>query len=271
MAMKTVREATLGKVRARLVETATGFIAIAHEGSAELLRVTDADGEAAWNALMAQVGRAGPNWFGLAGARARFLHWFARGFSSPAYCEQEREYKLAAKRRLEQTAPVEEAATGSGHGEAVLRAFRDTSLLYMVEKTRLQALLRGPDADAFVRAAARFALGEMRTGLRAMETLLRPHDNAKWTVVTYLPFLWRPDTHIFLKPEVTKDFAERIGHSFVRSYSSELDLGVYEDLLDLAGTIRTAFADLGPRDMIDVQGVIWVAGDYRDGRETPQE
>jgi len=269
--MKTLREATIGKIRLRLVETGSGFVAVAHEGSTELLRISDADGDAAWNDLMTKVRRGGPNWFGLAGARARFLHWFAGGFASPAYLVAERDYKLAAKARLEKTAPVEEAATGSGHGEAVLRAFRDTNLLYPVEKTRLQGLLRGADADAFVRAAARFALGETRTGLRAMETLLRGYDNAKWTVVTYLPFLWRPEEHIFLKPEVTKDFANRIGHSLAQTYSPELDLGVYEDLLDMAGDIRKAFADLEPRDMIDVQSVIWVVGEYLDGRDSPQE
>ncbi len=235
-----------------------------------MLRVTDADGDAAWNALTAKLGRDGPNWFGLAGARARFLHWFPGGFASEAYCDAERNYKLAAKTQLEKTAPVEEAATGSGHGEAVLRAYRATNLLYPVEKTRLQGLLRGADGDAFVRAAARFALGEMRTGLRAMETLLRPHDNAKWTVVSYLPFLWRPEDHIFLKPEVTKDFAQRTGHGLMHSYTPELDLGVYEDLLDMTGAIRTAFADLGPRDMIDLQSVIWVVSEYRDGRDSPQ-
>jgi hypothetical protein len=51
---------------------------------------------------------------------------------------------------------------------------------------------------------------------------------------------------------------------------SELDLGVYEDLLDMAGDIPKAFADLQPRDMIDVQSVIWVVGEYRDGRDSPR-
>jgi hypothetical protein len=171
---------------------------------------------------------------------------------------------------FETTTPLEEAATGSGHGEAVLRAYRATNLLYPIEKTRMQGLLRGSDGDNFIRAAARFALGEGKSALRAMETLLRPHDNAKWTVVSYLPYLWRPDSHIFLKPEVTKDFAARVSHPLASSYVSDLDYGVYEDLLDMAGVIRQSVIDLEPRDMIDIQSVIWVVGDYREGREIPQ-
>ena len=67
-----------------------------------------------------------------------------------------------------------------------------------------------------------------------MERALKPHDAAKWTAATYLPFLWRPDQHMFLKPEVTKDLAARVGHRFASDYEAGLDIGVYESLLDLA-------------------------------------
>ena len=53
-------------------------------------------------------------------------------------------------------------------------------------------------------------------------------------------------------------------------YSADLEIQTYDDLLDMAGNIRNVFADLEPRDMIDVQSVIWVVGDYREGRDTPQ-
>ena len=67
-----------------------------------------------------------------------------------------------------------------------------------------------------------------------MERALKPHDAAKWTVVTYLPFLWRPEAHMFLKPEVTNEFAVGVGHRFADDYEARLDIGVYESLLDLA-------------------------------------
>lgn len=268
--IKTIREGTAGKLKLRLVQTDKEFVALANEGGKTMRQISGQDADEVWNALQIDLTREGPNWFGYAGARARFLHWFAGGFKSPAYLKDERDYKLRAKAQLEQTTSIAEAATGSGHGEAVLRAYRATNLLYPIEKTRMQGLLRGADGDAFVRAAARLALGEGKPALRAMETLLRPHDNAKWTVVTYLPYLWRPDEHIFLKPEVTKDFAERVGHGLAHSYSAELDYGIYEDLLDMAGAIRQFVVDLEPRDMIDIQSVIWVVGDYREGRELPQ-
>ena len=268
--MRTIRTGTAGKAKLRLVQTDTDVAGLIIENGKTTFQTQGPDAETVWTALQAKLTREGPDWFGYAGARSRFLHWFAEGFNSPTYLKDEREYKLAAKAKLEKTAPIEEAATGSGHGEAVLAAYRATSLLYPVEKTRLQALLRGADADAFVRAAARFALGEGKSALATMERLLRPHDNAKWTVATYLPFLWRPDDHIFLKPEVTKDFAARVGHSLEHQYEPELDMRVYESLLDLARSIRSSLKDLGSRDMIDIQSFIWITEDYREGRELPQ-
>lgn len=262
----TIRKGTLGKTELALVSSEGRFY-----GLADRRIVTEGDdADDVWRRLHDEAGKANPSYFGFSGARARFLHWFREGFESAAYTASERDYKVAAKRRLDEAAPVEAAATGSGFGEAALAAFRATNLLYPVEKSRMQAVLRGPDADTFVRAAARFALGETRAGLAAMERALKPHDNARWTAVTYLPFLWRPDQHMFLKPAVTQDFAARVGHRFVQDYEARLMVGVYESLLDLVGRTETEISDLKPRDRIDVQSFIWVVGDYREDRETPQ-
>jgi hypothetical protein len=100
-----------------------------------------------------------------------------------------------------------------------------------------------------------------------MERALKPHDAAKWTVITYLPYLWRPELHMFLKPEATKDFAARVGHRFADDYEPRLHLTVYESLLDLVDKTAMQLADLMPRDRIDIQSFIWVVGDYREGRE----
>jgi hypothetical protein len=103
-----------------------------------------------------------------------------------------------------------------------------------------------------------------------MERALKPHDSAKWTVATYLPFLWQPEKHMFLKPEVTKDFAARVGHRFATDYKARLDFAVYESLVDLVSKTASELAELKPRDRIDVQSFIWVVGDYKEDSEQPQ-
>ena len=87
--------------------------------------------------------------------------------------------------------------------------------------------------------------------------------------MTYLPFLWRLQDHMFLKPEVTKDFASRVGHRFASDYEPRLNIGVYDSLLDLAARTTEELADLKPRDRIDVRSFIWVIGNYKEGTGSP--
>lgn len=267
--MKTLKETKLDKTLLRLVDTGKAFVGVAVVDGAVKLQVEGATADDTWRRLHDEVGKANPNYVGFDGARNRFLRFFPGGFHSSEYEERERGYKVAAKAKLDREAPVEKAAAGNGFGEAVLSVFRATNLLSPFEKTRLQEVLRGPAADRFVQAAARFALGETTPALLDMERALKPHDNAKWTVVTYLPFLWRPEIHMFLKPEATKDFAVRVGHRFASDYEPRLAVPVYESLLDLAVRTADELSELKPRDRIDVQSFIWVVGDYRDDREAP--
>ncbi len=263
-----VREATVGNATLRLFKENGAYKgAVIVGNSVRVLEGPDADD--VWRRLHDEAGKANPKYFGFDGARNRFLHFFPNGFQSDGYAGQERDYKVAAKTRLDAAVPVEQAKGGAGFGEAILSVFRATNLLSPFEKTRLQDVLRGPHGDPFVQAAARFTLGEGKSALRDMERALKPHDNAKWTVVTYLPFLWRPAEHMFLKPEVTKDFAARIGHRFASDYEPRLNINVYESLLDLASKTTHELADLKPRDRIDVQSFIWVVGDYKEESERP--
>ncbi|QZP07219.1 hypothetical protein [Caenibius sp. WL] len=262
--MKTIRNDVIGKNTLRLVDTGKGFVGLVISGGKQLSRIDGDDPEQLWADLHATAGRTSDAYFGFDGARSRFRQFFPDGFRSPAFKEAERDYKLKAKAKLDETAPLEQALTGSDLGEAVLSAYRGTNLLSPFEKTRLQPLLRGPDADAFIQAAARFTIGEIEPALAIMDRLLLKHDNAKWTVVTYLPFLWRPEDHMFLKPVVTQEFAERVGHPFVHDYSPALDPAVYASLCDLMAQTGREVADLEPHDNIDLQSLVWIVGEYKE-------
>jgi hypothetical protein len=260
---ETIRTGKLGKKDLRLVRKDGRFFGLADgKVCAEGESVDDV-----WQRLHDDAGKSDPKYFGFAGARGRFLQFFPNGFHSDGYAAQERDYKLAAKNRLDATVPIEQSANGSGYGEAALAVFRATNMLSSFEQMRVQDVLRSPQADDFIRAAARFAQEGSQGNLLDMERALKPHDAAKWTVITYLPYLWRPELHMFLKPEATKDFAARVGHRFADDYEPRLHLTVYESLLDLVDKTAMQLADLMPRDRIDIQSFIWVVGDYREGRE----
>lgn len=156
--MKTIRQDVIGKNTLRLVDTGKGIVGLLIAGGKQLDRIDGEDAVEVWAQLLAAVGKASDAYFGFAGARARFRQFFPDGFHSLAFEGDnktgERNYKLKAKAKLDAAAPLDQALTGTGFGEAVLSAYRATNLLSPFEKTRLDPVLRGPDADAFIQAAA---------------------------------------------------------------------------------------------------------------------
>lgn len=67
---------------------------------------------------------------------------------------------------------------------------------------------------------------------------------------------------MFLKPEATRDFSERVGHRFAHEYQPAHEPVAYESLLDLADFTAAGISSLEPADRIDVQSFIWVVGKY---------
>jgi len=269
--MPIIKEAKVGKAIVKVGTTAKGFAAVVNEGGQRKFYVEGDDPDRLWMQAHDAAVRLNPLFVGYDGARARFLSFFPQGFKGADYLGHERAYKLDAKSKLDRAVPLEEALTGRGNGEAILSIYRATNLLFSIEKTRLQDLLRGPDSDDFVRSAATFAKGDYVQGLREMKSILKRTDNAKWTVATYLAFLWRPDANVFLKPTMIQNFAGRVGHRFADDYSSDLDFRVYESLLDLAAEVKAKIGDLEPQDMIDVQSFMWTSVEYTEADRADYE
>ena len=111
--MKTIREAKLDNLILRLVQKDKVFIGLIFAGGVPKLRIDGAVADDVWRQLHDEAGKANPKYFGFDGARARFLRFFPNGFHSDGYARQERDYKLEAKLKLDETAPLEKAATGS--------------------------------------------------------------------------------------------------------------------------------------------------------------
>jgi hypothetical protein len=79
-----------------------------------------------------------------------------------------------------------------------------------------------------------------------------------WPIATVFGFIAQPETHIFLKPNVTRTAAGEYGFDF--RYSSRPNWEAYANLLEFAKVVKRDLKDLRPRDMIDIQSFIWVLG-----------
>ena len=220
-------------------------------------------------------------------AERRFKEIFPRGFLDPDYLGSgktgkdefgERNYKVAAHQRyVDQLGEGQaEELLGSGEVEELIeRACRvvskDINLLSPFEMMAFHDGLSG-DRDAaerFFRACFAFigagspnrerfqSLADAVTSLPVEEGKARV---ATWPVLTILPFLARPDCFMFLKPEPTKECAERL--RFHLQYSPDLRWLTYSKLMAMSHELLERLQPLGARDFIDVQSFIWVIARY---------
>jgi hypothetical protein len=204
--------------------------------------------------------------------RRKFLRSFPEGYRDETYIDWERGYKWEAHERWQHQLGRAEFRSLLEEGEFEELARRAaaiesrTNLLFSFEKMAIR------DAVESRGGARTFAEGlfdllhgtggmkaKFERWIEAVANLPRRQTRVlTWPVVTVFGFIAQPEIHIFLKPMVTKRAAEKYGFDFV--YRSRPNWETYASLLAFADRVRRDTRDLGPRDMIDVQGFIWVQG-----------
>lgn len=266
----TLKKQNLGEYTLRIVQNGRTLVGVLVHGQ-KVTQYSGTDEAQLWQKLIAECAASNPNYFGFDGAKTRFHYFFKGGFSSPNYIEAERDYKMRAKAKLDSIASPEAAVSGNADGQAVWSAISKLNLLEpRFEAARFKDLLESKDATEYLKRIADFTLQPSQQCLSGLSLLLKPYPNLKWAAWTLLPFLWDPNRHMFLKPGVTKDFAERVGHRFARDYKSNPSIKVYESLLSLKQETESELADMAPQDGIDVQSFIFVVGGY-DIKKEPQQ
>lgn len=220
----------------------------------------------------ARSGRSGQTSAGALRCRRKFLRFFPKGFQDETYIAWERGYKWAAHeqwKELLNRAAYRALLKAGKFDEIAAHAVRleaRTNLLFSFEKMALR------DAVKAAAGARLFAEGlyEFIYGAGAMEKKFAcwcetvaalPRKQTRvltWPLVTVFGFIAQPETHIFLKPNVSRIAAREYG--FDLQYKSRPAWDIYASLLAFAATIKRDLHDLRPRDMIDLQSFMWVQG-----------
>jgi hypothetical protein len=204
--------------------------------------------------------------------RKRFLRFFPEGFHDPKYMDWERGYKWAAHEQWNEVLNRADFRSLIKKGEFAAiaahatRIESKTNLLFSFEKMALRDGVKSAEgARAFAEGLYEFLYGAgkpERKFERWCETLAglprRQTRVLTWTTATVFSFIAQPETHIFLKPNTTRNAAREYGFDF--RYQSRPSWEIYSNLLEFAETIRRDQSDLRPRDMIDLQSFIWVIG-----------
>lgn len=209
-------------------------------------------------------------------ARERFLEFFPGGFSDPEYLGQsanERKYKWEAHERLVGVFGDDRARAMLADGRALelageaLRALGGAANL--LAKTEVIALTEGLRDEAAAEGFLSTLIDLLEAG--PVEPAFNAHaeaaaslpakgatHTAKWPVVTIFPYLVRPDTFMFVKPDSTKAAAAAL--AFDIRYDVAPNWDTYERVQHMAHIYMQQLADMGPRDFIDIQSFFWVTG-----------
>jgi len=213
-----------------------------------------------------------PTSSGAAGCRRKFLRFFPKGFRDETYLAWERDYKWRAHEQWNEAlnrATFQSLLRKKAFAEIAANAVRiesRTNLLFSFEKMALRdAVKSAAGARAFANGLYEFLHGpgnaeaKLQRWCETIGALPRKQTRVlTWPLVTIFGFIAQPETHIFLKPNVTRIAARKYGFDF--QYQSRPNWNTYASLLEFAGTIRRDLRDLRPRDMIDLQSFIWVQG-----------
>jgi hypothetical protein len=215
------------------------------------------------------------NYFGAARCRHKFQLYYPNGFDDEVYQVAERGVKERAhlEWHTELNPPAYRRLLARGdYGRIVDIAMRVESrcnLLFSFEKMALRDAVKAPaDSRRFATALYAFLHGrgspqrKFEAWIDALGALPRRQSRVlSWPLVTVFGQIARPDSHLFLKPMVTRKAARAYGYEF--DYQSAPSWPVYRDFQTFAAILQRDL-DRKPgfraRDMIDIQSFIWVQG-----------
>jgi hypothetical protein len=206
--------------------------------------------------------------------RRKFLRFFPAGFRDETYIDWERSYKWETHLRWQAGLGCEEFRSllrACRFSEIAARAVRIEqrsrhSMIFSFEKMALRdAVKSAAGAQAFAEGLYELLHGpgslehRFERWVQVVAGLPRKQTRVlTWPLVTVFGFIAQPQTHIFLKPNVTRAAARAYGFDF--RYESTPNWDTYASLLEFARRVRRDVRDLRPRDMIDLQSFIWVQG-----------
>lgn len=164
----------------------------------------------------------------------RFLDLFPLGFKDENYLKEERDYKIEAHELMQELLNKEDfqGLLSSGNYEEVckrsLRVVNKTNLIFPNEKMALKDGLKSAEQqERFANDLYQLLYGneEMEERFTNFSNTLQEMEAAKWTIISYFPFICHPDQHMFLKPTISQHAAAII--RFELNYQPQLNWLTY--------------------------------------------
>lgn len=265
MPPKRVDEFDVYEFHVVVVQEGNSFIALGRDaGRIDVARISGPNLDDVRQEIRQILASKSEEYVGYSGAINTFLRAFPDGFYDSFFEFDERSYKIKAHEKAKEMLGRDllrsqiDASQFSAVGESAKKIF--INLIFPNEGMAFSSFLKaGDNARKF--GPRFFALlygDDFDVAFDDMVELLAPAGAAKWTILTYWPFILFPDRHMFMKPEVAQTAAHRLGEDF--GYESRPSSRVYNRYLSFARRMREEIASLKPRDNIDVQTFMYAVG-----------
>lgn len=226
--------------------------------------------EALIDLLQKSILESADSFVGLEGAQARFLKLFPEGFTDIGLFRETNDGEIAFKRKMaedvQRSLPMDGWPDIKDAPEIALRLLRSKTFIDPYTKNDLARVLRGEKARDYLKICTDFALGEIEDASAEFSFTFKGDNVAKWPALTFLPFFWKPESHMFLKPQFTREYASRIGHSFDIYYSPAPNGDTYTRLMDMVKETKDFLSNLNPSDNIDIHSFMWTVVEYQDAK-----
>lgn len=198
------------------------------------------------------------------------LHkWYPKwkGFSDPEFMEDEINYKKATiekAKELLSEAELKRLIDEKKFDEFIERLDtigKDNNLLWRsVPMKGDLGILYQPELDkpSFCNAVSNLLYGKGASHLRLKDYTDYVKANKlpnKWTFPTYFLFICHPDTEMFVKPRTIRWLFDFVGGPKV--FTTAPTPPIYTAVKQLARQLKEHLEEYEPRDMVDIQSLIW--------------
>lgn len=266
MTFKRIDEYQYLEFRAVVAEKAGKYKVRAFDKDGQAVAESDIGSrEDAENQVKAHLREMSNEFFGMESAINLFLRVFPQGFETPLFLEEERTYKREASSRVQEKLSLsifdESIAIGdlAELSQRIKSGIQATNLVSLFEKARFGDAIKKPDFQKrYARVLRDLLFDDHDKVFPEHVKVLKSEDALSWPLATYFPFLFYPQKHMFMKPEVMQTCARRLG--FDLHYETPPTLTIYNSLLAFTDFVKEGIAVLKPESNIDIQSFLYVVG-----------
>jgi hypothetical protein len=198
----------------------------------------------------------------------RFLALYPGGFEDTGFIRDERDYKLAATKKLKESlnlTEIDSLLAACDFAEVCRRAKQVASSLNLIFPQEMMSLndsLKDSEAQKDFALSLRDVLYSDSPKEERFEryfAVLGKIGCPKWTIATYFQFLESTGTDMFMKPMVSQAMANAVGISLLYRPEPNWDTCVRLNEVSAEVESRLKAVGLTPRDWIDLQSFMYVS------------